>query len=392
MSTACSSSHASKTAPKTAVPELASATAAVQVIVSGLQLDLQQLGHDPGDVSGRFDARTKIALEKFQRDATVPSAESGLLGPATASALEARLPGASEVVRALQSALTDVGVFKGTINGRYGADTLNAVKAVQRKAGLVADGYIGPETAAAFLRLYAQKVPEPTPSGPVTTEPDATGALLKLGSTGADVTRLQQRLRLLGYRPGSNDGTYQAATAGAVLAFQKSEGLARDGTAGPSVQAALASPHGAGPRSGLAVPRIEVDIARQIAFVVLADQSVTILNISSGNGETYKVPGGGTDVADTPVGSFTVERKIQGDEKAPLGTLHSPLYFYKGWAVHGSASVPAYPASHGCVRVSNVDADWLFPLVPVRTAVVLYDTTGRSPGPKGLPSNAAGGF
>ena len=37
------------------------------------------------------------------------------------------------------------------------------------------------------------------------------------------------------------------------------------------------------------------------------------------------------------------------------------MYFFKGWAIHGSPSVPAYPASHGCVRISNADADWLFP-------------------------------
>ena len=103
------------------------------------------------------------------------------------------------------------------------------------------------------------------------------------------------------------------------------------------------------------------------------------LNVSTGNGETYTVPGGGKDVAYTPVGTFSVVRKVDGDERAPLGTLHNPMYFYKGWAIHGSPSVPAYPASHGCVRISNADADWLFPLVPVGTPVVLYDITGKSP-------------
>jgi N-acetylmuramoyl-L-alanine amidase len=87
-----------------------------------------------------------------------------------------------------------------------------------------------------------------------------------------------------------------------------------------------------------------------------------------------------------------VLRKISGDEVAPLGTLHSPMYFYRGWAIHGSASVPAYPASHGCVRMSNSDADWLFPLIPVGTPVTLYDTTGKSPGPDGLPAGAAPGY
>ena len=31
--------------------------------------------------------------------------------------------------------------------------------------------------------------------------------------------------------------------------------------------------------------------------------------------------------------------------------MYRPNYFYGGYAVHGMTSVPAYPASHGCVRM-----------------------------------------
>jgi N-acetylmuramoyl-L-alanine amidase len=224
-----------------------------------------------------------------------------------------------------------------------------------------------------------------------TTVANATPTLLKTGSKGPEVLALQQRLTGLGYRPGPVDGTFGASTASAVLAFQKRDGLDRDGVAGPAVQRALAAPTGAAPPPGGAVPRIEVDIARQIAFVVLSSRQVITLNVSTGNGETYTVPGGGTDVAYTPVGSFSIIRKVDGDEHAPLGVLHNPMYFYKGWAIHGSPSVPAYPASHGCVRVSNSDADWLFKLVPIGTPVILYDTTGKSPSVANAPANAAPG-
>jgi lipoprotein-anchoring transpeptidase ErfK/SrfK len=64
------------------------------------------------------------------------------------------------------------------------------------------------------------------------------------------------------------------------------------------------------------------------------------------------------------VGQFTVERRISGVREADLGTLYDPLYFYKGWAIHGSNAVPAQPASHGCVRVTRADAVWLFERVP----------------------------
>ena len=317
------------------------------------------------------------------------------------------LGGSSDAVQALQSALTDLGLFNGTVNGDYGAGTLAAVEALQRKTHIATDGFYGPETAAALTGVYQKDVPEPPSTTVPTTIPATTSTsgspasgpspstvpdeFLKLGSEGPDVTRLQERLTQLGYRPGADDGVFGASTASAVLAFQKRNGLPRDGVVGPQVETALAHPTGAGPRNGLPVPRIEVDIARQIAFVVLPSQPVVTLNVSTGNGETYTVPGGGKDVAYTPVGTFSVERKVAGDERAPLGTLHNPMYFFKGWAIHGSPSVPAYPASHGCVRISNADADWLFPLVPVGTPVVLYDTTGKSPGVDQAPANAAPG-
>jgi peptidoglycan hydrolase-like protein with peptidoglycan-binding domain len=224
------------------------------------------------------------------------------------------------------------------------------------------------------------------------TEARVASGVLSIGSKGSPVLKLQERLLALGYRPGAVDGNFGASTASAVLAFQKREGLSRTSAVGPQLQIALSHPTGAGPRRGLPTPRIEVDIARQIAFVVLPNRPVITLNVSTGSGQPYRAPNGVRDVADTPVGTFSVLWKFAGNRVAPLGTLHSPLYFYRGWAIHGSNSVPAYPASHGCVRVSNADEDWLFPLVAVGTPVVLYDSTGRSPHVDQLPSRATPGL
>lgn len=190
---------------------------------------------------------------------------------------------------------------------------------------------------------------------------------------------LQQQLAALGYRTGAHDGRYGPATVSAVLAFQKREGLGRDGSAGPEVLGRIAAPQGVGPRPDGPVPRVEVDLARQVAFVVLADGGVTTINVSSGNGQTYTHPDGHTAVAITPTGDFSVQRRIDGVREAPLGSLYRPLYFRGGYAIHGSASVPAYPASHGCVRTSNADQDWLFGAVANGTAVVVYDDIGTQP-------------
>jgi lipoprotein-anchoring transpeptidase ErfK/SrfK len=68
----------------------------------------------------------------------------------------------------------------------------------------------------------------------------------------------------------------------------------------------------------------------------------------------------------TPVGTFHVYDKQGPGFKsskfpAPYGGAPMPyaMFFYKGFAVHGSYEVPNYNASHGCIRVIPADARWL---------------------------------
>src|SRR5215468_1634350 len=66
-------------------------------------------------------------------------------------------------------------------------------------------------------------------------------ANLKVGSSGPAVSRLQQSLKEKGFDPGVVDGQFGPGTEAAVIAFQKSEGLAADGIAGPQTLAMLGS-------------------------------------------------------------------------------------------------------------------------------------------------------
>lgn len=59
------------------------------------------------------------------------------------------------------------------------------------------------------------------------------GAVLRRGSEGEAVARLQRRLCALGFDPGRIDGRFGPATEAALLAFQQAEGLLADGTCGP---------------------------------------------------------------------------------------------------------------------------------------------------------------
>jgi peptidoglycan L-alanyl-D-glutamate endopeptidase CwlK len=62
---------------------------------------------------------------------------------------------------------------------------------------------------------------------------------LQEGATGKEVEVLQHKLKELGFNPGAVDGDFGPATAAALIAFQKSEGLLADGIAGPRTQRAL---------------------------------------------------------------------------------------------------------------------------------------------------------
>lgn len=84
-----------------------------------------------------------------------------------------------------------------------------------------------------------------------------------------------------------------------------------------------------------------------------------VFNTSTGSGESYESRGQ-QQVAVTPTGEYSVFRQVDAWDPGPLGSLYRPKYFNGGIAVHGYSSVPPYPASHGCARVSIAAMDWLW--------------------------------
>jgi peptidoglycan hydrolase-like protein with peptidoglycan-binding domain len=210
--------------------------------------------------------------------------------------------------------------------------------------------------------------PTTTTTAPPTAESDGT---LELGESGDAVAELQRKLVDLGYWMGEPDGTYGQLTRQAVMAFQKVEGLGRDGVAGPVTRERLASAGRPAARTGSGV---EIDLNRQVLFVVKGGQVQWLINTSTGNGEAYESSTGGQARAVTPPGSFVVQREIDGLREAPLGTLYRPKYFNGGIAVHGSGSIPAYPASHGCARVTNsaMDMLWASGAMTIGAPVTVY--------------------
>jgi N-acetylmuramoyl-L-alanine amidase len=211
--------------------------------------------------------------------------------------------------------------------------------------------------------LYAALV---TPLQPRTGPPQEVAAesaypTMENGDSGPLVAWFEWRLAALSYRPGSLDGRYDAATSDAVMAFQKVEGLPRTGVASDAVIRELVSAQAPTPRNNPSGKRVEVDLTRQVLMLIDGADVQATVPIASGRSGLR-----------TPTGTFSIERKLPYWRKSDLGLLYKPAYFHGGYAIHGSYSVPAYPASHGCVRVAVPTMDWLYPLLAYGMRVDIY--------------------
>ena len=127
-----------------------------------------------------------------------------------------------DAVKTLQETLNTKGFDSGNVDGIFGAKTYAAVTAFQKANSLGVDGIVGKLT---WAKLYDAT---PVNVTPVTTQP-----MLRTGSRGDAVRKLQELLNALGYDCGSVDGIFGSKTKAAVLAFQKANGLGADGIVGP---------------------------------------------------------------------------------------------------------------------------------------------------------------
>lgn len=214
----------------------------------------------------------------------------------------------------------------------------------------------------------------PTPTATATTTPKPKKKLT-MGSKGTEVVALQKRLVELGYWVNKSDGKFGSTTQQAVLALQKAAGIGRDGTVGPKTQKALDD--GVRPRAKSTAGSgylVEINLKKQLLMLVEDGEVVTTINTSTGSNQYYEYQGQ-TYLADTPTGHYKVSRQINGTRHGPLGDLWRPKYFNGGIAIHGSPSIPGYPASHGCTRVSNAAMNWIWSTgkIPLKTKVWVYN-------------------
>ena len=180
---------------------------------------------------------------------------------------------------------------------------------------------------------------------------------LSTGSRGTAVLALERRLAALRHfvRGGPN-GYYAYDTYEAVLAFQKVHGMARTGRVSRDVWRVLG--HAKVPKARVAKGNhVEVSKTLQVLYEVRKGEVVRITHVSTGA------------TGNTPVGKFHVYGKVPGLNGS--GMYYS-LFFTGAFAIHGYHSVPAYPASHGCVRTPMWFAPGFYDRWAVGTAVYIF--------------------
>jgi hypothetical protein len=122
-----------------------------------------------------------------------------------------------------------------------------------------------------------------------------------------------------------------------------------------------------------------------VLFLYEGNNLDTILPVSTGSNERF-CSEGWCRIAVTPTGAFTVFAQDSGWETGPLGSLYNAQYFNGGIAIHGSPSVPGYPASHGCVRIPMSAAEW-FP-DKITTGTPVYVVSSDEPVPAPIAAHA----
>ena len=176
------------------------------------------------------------------------------------------------------------------------------------------------------------------------------------------VTRgVQLRLAALGYLdPRDVTGSDDYLTEQALLAFQGWEDLDRTGTVTGQTQVALF--RAAEPRPAARRPGKRVEIYRDLGVLLMVEDGdvVRVVHTSTGAGGV------------TPVGDFHVYAKVLYSWSVPFQVwMPYAAYFRGGIATHQSPDVPSYPASHGCVRLPEGEAERVYRFVDVGTPVVV---------------------
>ena len=198
--------------------------------VRALQRRLKELEYYDGSVDGSFGAGTEAAVRLFQQRNGLTV--DGKAGRATLNKLydssvvrnssSLREGDQNDEVKRLQNALKQLGYYAGSVDGKYGTSTSDAVRAFQIQNKLTpVDGVAGTTTLTC---LYSG-------SAVSASSADVDYDTARLGDRGDLVVSIQECLVDMEYLDRVT-GVYDEATEEAVKQLQRKNGLTVDGVAG----------------------------------------------------------------------------------------------------------------------------------------------------------------
>ena len=198
--------------------------------VKELQGRLYEMGYlsSSGQLTGYFGEATEAAVKAMQSrndltaDGKVGTATLELLNTGSVTPNYYSYGQESDEIKKYQKRLQALGYLTTTPDGKYGNDTVAAIKLFQSRNGLSSDGYLGPSTRAKL------------------DSSSAVANALSIGSEGETVRRVQQLLYQYNYLKSSSvTGYYGSITEAAVRLFQKNHGLSQDGQVGKKTMSVL---------------------------------------------------------------------------------------------------------------------------------------------------------
>jgi hypothetical protein len=179
-----------------------------------------------------------------------------------------------------------------------------------------------------------------------------------IGSRGPNVRLLQTALAKLAYVT-SRGGHYDDATARAMIAYRKVNGMSRISSANRTIFRRLFAGRGGYklryPKAG---KHVEFDWSRQVLVLARGGAPERIYHASSGKPSTPTV-----------FGTFHFYSKTPGTNAK--GMVDSN-YFIRGYAIHGYHEVPTYAASHGCIRVPVPNAYSIYSWISLGDTIYVY--------------------
>ncbi len=381
-----------------------------------LNTRLRQLNYSSTRASDQYGTATEVAVKAVQ--AAYGLEETGIADPETLNIIYGacyrplKKGDIGADVQQLQERLLELGYYHGNITGSFQDGTTAAVMTMQGENSLTITGIADVKTQKKLYSLAIRPTPTPTPvptPSPVPTPTPTPGPYvaftktLKYGSTGSDVQKVQQRLMDLGFF------TYKKTTTGfykntqtAVEAFQKHNGLEANGIVDKDTWDMLFNDVTVAGASDPAKPGYEPTPLPYFFEVDVANQAVKVWKYNRSTKDYSDLDRAficatGTKKYPSPLGTFTLSGRRAAHCKFPTWgggearwwtkiteeiAFHSVLYGDSGNDM--TLKVSSFKGlgnrgSHGCIRLTVADAQWIYENAKAGMKVWIHDDAAPDP-------------